>query len=400
MPTLTVSTQVPSLLSDPTLSPFTAARPPTDTTSSDSSSTPREENNSDKPSSESPQADDPVLVAQLQHGLDIQGSEPENPLTPEEPAYLQLVEQAVEAGLNVPPPPPLVHPVHPLAPQLPALQPIIPIQQNIMATATNIETGHLRNDPPDLFRGDRSKLDQFKKEFKLWRGLNVNHEIMRSPYLHTMLILSLIKGPLVDNWTNDQINQLEEKVTCAVNPIGQDQKVLWNEFVAELDSHFANTTRKQKAYATLQDLHIRGNDFNSYTATFKYLAKQAGFTLTTDATIHLFALGLNPKLQTTIIARDHESATMDDWITATQTETCKVAKLQTFNQSGAKKYAWVHTPQPHHKEYNGHGRRHHPNDESVLIDVDPPIFVQIRCARTDDDIQHFKLEERCFQCDK
>jgi hypothetical protein len=165
-----------------------------------------------------------------------------------------------------------------------------------MAAATNIETGHLRNDPPDLFHGDHLKLDQFKKEFKLWRGLNVNHEIMRSPYLRTMLILSLIKGPLIDDWTNNQIDQLEEKVTHAVNPVSQDEKVLWNKFVAELDSHFTDTTRKQKAYTALQDLCMRGNDFDSYTATFKYLAKQAGFALTANATIHLFTLGLNPKL--------------------------------------------------------------------------------------------------------
>jgi hypothetical protein len=151
VPTLTVSIQVPSLLSDLTLSPFTAARPPTDAASSDSSSTSREENNSDEPSPESPQADNSVLVAQLQHRLDIQDKEPENPLTPEEPAYLQLVEQAIEAGLNIPPSPSLAHPVHPLAPQLPAPQSIVPIQQNIMAAAANIETGHLRNDPPDLF---------------------------------------------------------------------------------------------------------------------------------------------------------------------------------------------------------------------------------------------------------
>jgi hypothetical protein len=90
--TLTVSTQVPLLLSDPTLSPSTTVRPPIDTASSDSSNTPREENNSDEPSPESPQADDPVLVAQLQHGLDIQDRESENPLTPDQPAYLQLVE--------------------------------------------------------------------------------------------------------------------------------------------------------------------------------------------------------------------------------------------------------------------------------------------------------------------
>jgi hypothetical protein len=72
---------------------------------------------------------------------------------------------------------------------------------------------------------------------------------------------------------------------------------------------------------------MRGDNFNSYTATFKYLAKQARFALTADATIHLFALELNPKLRTAIIAWDCEPATMDNWITAAQTEIHKAAKL-------------------------------------------------------------------------
>jgi hypothetical protein len=100
---------------------------------------------------------------------------------------------------------------------------------------------------------------------------------------------------------------------------------------------------------------MRSNNFDSYAATFKYLAKQAGFALTADTTIHLFALGLNPKLQTAILAWDHKPTTMDEWIIAMQTETCKAAKLQTFNQPGTKKYAWVQAPQPHHREHNGHG---------------------------------------------
>jgi hypothetical protein len=66
-----------------------------------------------------------------------------------------------------------------------------------------------------------------------------------------MLALSLIKGPTVDDWTNDQIEQLEEKVTCTVNPIGQDQEVLWDDYIAKLDSAFANTMKKQKAYTAL-----------------------------------------------------------------------------------------------------------------------------------------------------
>jgi hypothetical protein len=89
---------------------------------------------------------------------------------------------------------------------------------------------------------------------------------------------------------------------------------------------------------------------------------------------------------------------MDDWITAAQTEMHKAAKLQTFNQPGAKKYAWVQAPQPQYRERNRN--RRHPNDESVPMDVNPPIFTQVRCARTDNDVQSFKFEGRCFRCDK
>ena len=47
----------------------------------------------------------------------------------------------------------------------------------------------------------------------MYHGLNTNHEVMQSPYLLTMLVLTLIKGPLVDDWASDQVQALEEKVT-------------------------------------------------------------------------------------------------------------------------------------------------------------------------------------------
>jgi len=47
----------------------------------------------------------------------------------------------------------------------------------------------------------------------MYYGLNANHEVMRSPYLRTMLALTLIKGPLVDDWASDQVQALKEKVT-------------------------------------------------------------------------------------------------------------------------------------------------------------------------------------------
>jgi hypothetical protein len=41
-----------------------------------------------------------------------------------------------------------------------------------------------------------------------------------------MYALSLIKGPLVNDWANDQVTELRNKVTCAQNPIGRDREVL------------------------------------------------------------------------------------------------------------------------------------------------------------------------------
>jgi len=51
-----------------------------------------------------------ILAAQFQHVLDLEDREPENPLTPQEPAYLHLIQEVVEAGFDVPPPPPLAEP--------------------------------------------------------------------------------------------------------------------------------------------------------------------------------------------------------------------------------------------------------------------------------------------------
>jgi hypothetical protein len=159
-------------------------------------SNPREEQGSDDPSPEQLHPENPVLTAQLQYRLDIQDREPENPLTLDQLAYQQLIEGAVEAGLNVPPPPPIAQP----APQLLAPQPIAPIQ-NIMAALAPVapQKGHLQGEPPNEFTGDHTKMHKFKKQFNVYQSLNDNHEVMQVPYYCTIQALSLIKGPLIDD---------------------------------------------------------------------------------------------------------------------------------------------------------------------------------------------------------
>jgi len=50
---------------------------------------------------------------------------------------------------------------------------------------------------------------------------------MSNPYLHAMYFLSLIKGPLVNDWVNDQVTDLRNNVIQTVNPIAQTEDILY-----------------------------------------------------------------------------------------------------------------------------------------------------------------------------
>ena len=155
LPALELDTDIPPLSGDPTLSPFLTALPtgspaftePRGRTLQDpsnSSDSEESEPSPREPSSEHKGQEEPILKAQLQYGLDVQDREPENPAAPEEPAYIQLVGEAAEFGLNVPPPLPIAQPVPQIQIQVPAIMAAQPAQ------AAAIPKGHLRGEPPAL----------------------------------------------------------------------------------------------------------------------------------------------------------------------------------------------------------------------------------------------------------
>ena len=256
------------------------------------------------------------------------------------------------------------------------------------------QTGRLRGEIPDTFAGDRAKTRKFKQQFKIYRGLNDNHEVMQTPYYRTMQALSLIKGPLVDDWKDDQIDELVEKVSRAANPIGRDEDRLWDEFVTAFDSAFTDSTQKQKAHAAIQQIKMRQDDLDGYVATFKHLAKESGYALDAEGTIHLFARGLKPGLLDAILHRDTQPNTMDEWVTQAQTEQQKFARRQAMRNPNFARYEWT---QPTAKR-NGH--RRHANDETVPMDVDPPVYGRLRQARTEADKSRFQIRGQCFYCER
>jgi hypothetical protein len=235
--TLTVEIPQDTLRTDPAISPFVTAR---SIKSSESGSETTGSSNTTSSGSNKPTAhpspleqrvlaplEEATLAAQVEHVLDIQEREPQIPYQPETPGYLRTVTGALLLGANVPPPPPLLQP----AAQLPAPAPE-PIQYRLpapvpaplrrrfpqpinpqMAQPAGPETGRLRGEVPDTFTGDRKKSELFKVQFKVYKGLNDNHEIMIVPYFRAMQFLSLIRGPLVDDWVSDQVTILMERAS-------------------------------------------------------------------------------------------------------------------------------------------------------------------------------------------
>jgi len=106
-------------------------------------------------------------------------------------------------------------------------------------------TDKLRGTPPDVFKGDRRHSELFLHQFNLYWGLNKTHEVMQVPYFHMMYVLSLMRGPNIDDWVNDQVLLLRELTTRAQNPINRNDLQLWNDFKLHSLMHIQTLPRNK-----------------------------------------------------------------------------------------------------------------------------------------------------------
>jgi hypothetical protein len=257
-----------------------------------------------------------------------------------------------------------------------------------MAQAPQPVTGALTGKEPAIFNGDRSLSDKFMREFNMYKSMNDTHIMMVNPYKRVVLALSLMQGPNIEDWVDTQLNDLNDKVTRAQNPIGRDEEQLWNEFKTTFEAAFTNTTKQQTAYHQLQNLKMQGSDLDNYVSTFKNLAKKAKFEEDAAATIHMFATNLQRGLLNRILDRETVPTTFNGWIEAARKEQQRFSMKQTMMQPMSK---WPTTwNKPQHKTH-----RRNPNDETVPMDIDV-----VRRAVTEDDKKKHRDQGRCFECSR
>jgi Retrotransposon gag protein len=196
----------------------------------------------------------------------------------------------------------------------------------------------LQGTAPMIFTGERSLSETFMHDFKIYKIMNPLTDVMKQPYAHVATALSLIRGPKVDNWVDEQLKELEQKART----ISRSDKTLWTDFEAAFATTFTDTAKKEDAYQKIKHLKMKDELVDDYITAFNSLAAKASWELNNAGTIDAFRSGLRPGTLNTIMNRDVWPETMAQWQQAAQDEMCKyLAKkailsfhLQMGNQGG------------------------------------------------------------------
>ena len=107
---------------------------------------------------------------------------------------------------------------------------------------------------------------------------NINAEVMMNPFQRVAVALSYIKGPHVDDWVAQEAKKTVDRVygrphdTLPILPTHRaDDEVLWNDFITDFESAYADTALEEQAYADITKLEMKGDEINEYIVAFKYL---------------------------------------------------------------------------------------------------------------------------------
>ncbi len=124
-----------------------------------------------------------------------------------------------------------------------------------------------------------------------------------------MTFLSYIRGPLVDNWVNEQVQWLMDQVQTGV-PHAKEN--LWRTIKTRFRQAYTDTVEKVKAQHQLQEFKMKGDDVDTYISQFQNLARKASYTLDKNITLGMFANRLPPKLMVNYIKFEHP-INWNDW---------------------------------------------------------------------------------------
>ena len=140
---------------------------------------------------------------------------------------------------------------------------------------------------PQIFNGDRSKVDDFIEEVKGYFHLNANIPGYNSPYKKVAFTLTLIKGEEPAQWVQNMGNWLD-----TLDPIADNVEDLWLQFLEAYTYQFQDSQAAQRAQNKLKSCRMTNNNYDKYVSRFEALTDKAEYTRGSAELYDMFLEGL------------------------------------------------------------------------------------------------------------
>ena len=190
--------------------------------------------------------------------------------------------------------------------------------------------GGMQGVPPTIFDGNRSHAEDFWGQLWRFKMVNRNHDAMKVPYDRVLTALTYMRGPLINDWVDQQEKRLDKQVdTSTTNWVSENNEILWTEFETAFLAAWTDTLKKQNAYDQLMRLTMNGWDVDTYIATFDRLTLAAGWDSSSEGTIAKFREGLSKGVHSKALDRDRIPRTIDEWKAAARTEVARAKENTT-----------------------------------------------------------------------
>jgi hypothetical protein len=149
----------------------------------------------------------------------------------------------------------------------------------------------LVGNPPHVFMGDRTKSEEFITQWEMYEGVNISNNLMHNAYQRSLLFMTYIQGPLVNEWIKSMNAWLRLQITRNGRPTNDEW--LWDSTLLSFNRQYADMLGQEKARAELErGFKMEKGDIDAYIAKFEQVIRQAGLNIDQPLVVNKFARGL------------------------------------------------------------------------------------------------------------
>ena len=148
---------------------------------------------------------------------------------------------------------------------------------------------------PTIFEGDCSKAESFLREFSTYLLVNYNVPALASFIKRIAIALTCIKGPEVNQWTQQQLEWL-----MTLQPV-DDNNTTYQQFITNFCNCFMDSQKAPRARIELQTLKMTWPEIDEYISKFKSIAHEAGYNPADHNTMQQFLQGLPQSIRQKVL---------------------------------------------------------------------------------------------------